>query len=144
MAVAINNKVGFKIGSTSTPNLDLSDYVTSFSFDDTYDTVEVTAMGDTSHKVIKGLYAGSLTIDLLADDAATAYQSFLALIGTTAYYKAINDDSAAVSASNILYSGQIFINGLQPINGAVGDVKTMSVTFTCQNEPTRATTGTWA
>lgn len=143
MAVAINNKVGFKIGSTSTPNLDLSDYVTSFSFDDTYDTVEVTAMGDTSHKVIKGLYAGSLTIDLLADDAATAYQSFLALIGTTAYYKAINDDSAAVSASNILYSGQIFINGLQPINGAVGDVKTMSVTFTCQNEPTRATSGTW-
>lgn len=144
MAVAINNKVGFKIGSTSPANVDLSDYVTSFSFDDTYDTVEVTAMGDTSHKVIKGLYAGSLTIDLLADDAATAYQTFLGLIGTTAYYKAINNADGSVGADNILYSGQIFINGLQPINGAVGDVKTMSVTFTCQNEPTRATTGTWA
>lgn len=143
MAVGINNKVGFKIGSTSPANVDLSDYVTSFSFDDTYDTVEVTAMGDTSHKVIKGLYAGSLTIDLLADDDATAYQTFVGLIGTTAYYAAINDADASVGAGNILYSGQIFVNGLQPINGAVGDVKTMSVTFTCQNEPTRATTGTW-
>lgn len=144
MAVGINNKVGFKIGSSSPATIDLSDWVTNFTLDDNYDTVEVTAMGDTSHKVVKGLYSGSLTIDFLNDGADNAtLQTLSGLIGTTAYFKAIKDADSAVAATNVLYSGQIFVNGLQPINGAVGDIASMSVTFVCQTEPTRAITGTW-
>lgn len=144
MAVGMNNKVGFKIGSTSPANIDLSDWVTSFSFDDTFDTLEVTAMGDSSHKVVAGLYSGSLTIDLLIDPATSAsLQTLNGLVGTTAFFKAIQDDSAAVSATNILYSGTVFVNGIQPINGAVGDIQSMSVTFPCQSVPTKASTGTW-
>lgn len=144
MAVGMNNKVGFKIGSSSPANIDLSDWVTSFSFDDTYDTLEVTAMGDSSHKVVAGLYSGSLTIDLLIDPVSSAtLQTLNDLNGKTAYFKAIQDDSAAVGAENVLYSGTIFVNGIQPINGATGDIKTMSVTFPCQSVPTKATTGSW-
>lgn len=144
MAVGMNNKVGFKIGSSSPANIDLSDWVTSFSFDDTYDTLEVTAMGDSSHKVVAGLYSGSLTIDLLIDPATSAtLQTLNSLVGTTAFFKAIQDDSAAISATNVLYSGTVFVNGIQPINGAVGDIQSMSVTFPCQSIPTKATSGTW-
>lgn len=144
MAVGINNKVGFKIGSSSPANVDLSDWVTNFTFDDTYDTVEVTAMGDLSHKVVKGLYSGSLTIDFLNDGATSAtLQTLQGLIGTTAYFKAIANADGTVGADNVLYSGQIFVNGLQPISGATGDIASQSVTFTLQTEPTRAITGTW-
>lgn len=144
MAVGANNKVGFKIGSSSPANIDLSDWVTSFSIDDTYDTLEITAMGDTSHRVVKGLFAGSISIELLIDgDSNATLQTLQSLKGTTAYFKAIQDAGAAVSATNVLYTGQIFVNGIQPINGAVSDVKTMSVTFTCQSEVDDADTGTW-
>lgn len=144
MAVGLNNKVGFKIGSTSPANIDLSQWVTSLSIDDTYDTLEVTAMGDSSHKVVAGLYAGSITIDFLIDGASSAtIQTLNSLNGTTAYFKAIQDSAGTIGADNVLYSGQIFVNGIQPINGAVGDVKTMSVTFPCQSTITKATSGTW-
>lgn len=144
MAVGANNKVGFKIGSSSPANIDLSDWVTSFSIDDTYDTLEITAMGDTSHRVVKGLYAGSISIDLLIDgDSNATLQTLQSLKGTTAYFKAIQDSTASVSATNLLYTGQIFVNGIQPINGGVADVKQMSVTFVCQSEIDDADTGTW-
>jgi hypothetical protein len=144
MAVGANNKVGFKIGSSSPANIDLSDWVTSFSIDDTYDTLEITAMGDTSHRVVKGLFAGSISIDLLIDgDSNATLQTLQSLKGTTAYFKAIQDSTASVSATNLLYTGQIFVNGIQPINGGVADVKQMSVTFTCQSEIDDADTGTW-
>lgn len=144
MAVGLNNKVGFKIGSSSPANIDLSQWVTSFTIDDTYDTLEVTAMGDSAHRVVAGLYAGSVSIDLLIDGAANASLDTLQdLMGTTAYFKAIQDSGSAVSATNKLYTGTIFVNGIQPINGAVGDVKSMSVTFSCQSVTAAAETGTW-
>lgn len=144
MAVGLNNKVGFKIGSSSPANIDLSDWVTSFVTDVTYDTLEVTAMGDTSHRVVKGLFAGSISVDVLTDgDANATLQTFNDLNGTTAYFKAIQDTGTAVGATNPLYSGQIFINGVTPINGAVADTKMMSLTFTCQTEIDIAETGTF-
>lgn len=144
MAVGLNNKVGFKIGSSSPANIDLSDWVTSFSTDITYDTLEVTAMGDVSHRVVKGLFAGSISLDVLTDgDNSATLQTFNDLIGTTAYFKAIQDTGTAVGATNPLYSGQIFINGITPINGAVADTKMMSLTFQCQTEIDIAETGSW-
>ncbi len=50
MAVFLNNKVGVKINS-----VDLSDHVTSITLNRTFDELEVTAMGDTAHKFVKGL-----------------------------------------------------------------------------------------
>jgi hypothetical protein len=144
MAVGANNKVGFKIGSTSPASIDLSDWVTSYSQDVTYDTLEITAMGDTSHRVVKGLFAGSISIDVLIDgDNDATLQTFNDLVGQTAYFKAIQDSGTAIGATNPLYTGQIFVNGITPINGAVADVKMMSLTFSCQSEITVAETGTW-
>ena len=60
MAVFLNNKVGVKINS-----VDLSDHVTSITLNRTFDELEVTAMGDSSHKFVKGLEASSVTIDLI-------------------------------------------------------------------------------
>jgi hypothetical protein len=64
MAVFMNNKVGVKIGS-----VDLSDHVTAVTINRTFDELEVTAMGDSGHRYIKGLEASTITIDFLNDTA---------------------------------------------------------------------------
>jgi len=139
MAVFLNNNVGLKIN-----NVDLSDHVTAITLNQTFDELEVSAMGDTSRKYVKGLETATLTVSFLNDQAAGEVLATLqAAFGTTVAWKAINDSSAAVSAANELYSGDILVNNLTPINGGVGDMATMDVTFTVNSAVTVADTGSF-
>jgi hypothetical protein len=67
MAVFLNNKVGVKVNS-----VDLSDHVTSASISRSFDELEVSAMGDSGHKFVKGLEASSVTIDFMNDTASAS------------------------------------------------------------------------
>ena len=141
MAIFLNNKVGFKVGATP---VDFSDHVTAFSLTQQADQLEVTAMGDTAHKFVTGLSADSITVTLLNDTAAGSILATLqAAYGTTVAFKAIQDSTAAVSASNVLYTGTILVDNFTPINGAVADEATIDVTFTCNSKTAIASTGTW-
>ena len=48
MAIVLNNKVGVKIAT-----IDFSDLVTAATLNYAFDEIEVTAMGDASHKFVK-------------------------------------------------------------------------------------------
>lgn len=142
MAVFLNNTVGFKIGT-----VDLSDHVKQITINQKFDELEVTAMGDTGHKFVKGLESSSITVSFLNDDATASVLATLeAAYGTSAAFKAVQVASAGtatVSATNKLYSGLILINNLTPINGAVGDISTQDITFTVNGAITVADTGTF-
>jgi hypothetical protein len=139
MAIFLNNKVGLKIAT-----INLSDHVTAFTLQRQIDSIEVTAMGDTAHKRVAGLSDDSLTISFLNDTAASSVLPTLqAAYGTTVAWQAIQDSSAAVSATNLLYSGTIFIDNLTDITGAVGDEGMLDLTFQCNSKTTTASTGTW-
>ena len=141
MAIFLNNKVGFKVGATP---VDFSDHVTSFSLSQMSDQLEVTSMGDVSHRFVTGLSADTITVTLLNDTAAGSILATLqAAYGTTVAFKAIQDTSAAVSATNVLYSGTILVDNLTPINGAVADEATLDITFTCNSKTAIASTGTF-
>ena len=141
MAIFLNNKVGFKVGATP---VDFSDHVTNFTLTQQADQLEVTAMGDTAHKFVTGLSADTITVTLLNDTAAGSILATLqAAYGTTVAFKAIQDSTAAVSATNVLYTGTILIDNLTPINGAVADEAMMDLTFTCNSKTAIATSGTW-
>jgi hypothetical protein len=140
MAIFLNNKVGLKIAT-----INLSDHVTAFTLNRVLDSIEVTAMGDTSRKRVAGLSDDSLTISFLNDTAsASVLPTLQAAFGTTVAWQAIQDSSAAVSATNLLYSGTIFIDNLTDINGAVGDEGMLDLTFQCNSKTTTASTGTWS
>ena len=139
MAVFLNNKVGVKINS-----VDLSDHVTSVTLNRNFDELEVTAMGDTSHKFVKGLEASSVTISFLNDTAtASVLQTLQAAWGTTVTAVLLQDKNAAVSATNPLYTFSILVNKTTDINGATGDIATQDITFTINGATTVATTGTF-
>ena len=139
MAITLNNKVGLKINS-----VDLSDHVTSVTLNQAFDELEVTAMGDTAHKFVKGLESATLTVSFLNDQAAASVLATLqAAFGTTTGVKMLQDSGAAVSATNKLYTFDILVNNLTPLNGAVGDMATMDITFTVNSVVTVADTGTF-
>jgi len=139
MAITLNNKVGLKINS-----VDLSDHVTSVTLNQAFDELEVTAMGDTAHKFVKGLESATLTVSFLNDQAAGEVLDTLSdAFGTTTGWKLIQDSGSAVSATNKLWSGDLLVNNLTPINGATGDMATMDITFTVNSAVTVADTGTF-
>jgi hypothetical protein len=141
MAITLNNKVGLKINS-----VDLSDHVTSVTLNQAFDELEVTAMGDTAHKFVKGLESATLTVSFLndtEDSPASVLSTLQAAYGTTVGVKMLQDKAAAVAVDNVLYSFDILVNNLTPINGAVGDMATMDITFTVNSAVTVASTGTF-
>lgn len=139
MAVFLNNLVGVKVNS-----VDLSDHVTSVTLNRNFDELEVTAMGDTGHKFVKGLEASSITIDFLNDTAsANVLATLQAAWGTSVTVVLLQSKGTAVSATNPLYTMTCLINGTTDINGAVGDIGMQSVTWNVNGSVAVATTGTF-
>jgi hypothetical protein len=139
MAIFLNNKVGFKLNT-----VDLSDHVTAFTLNRQADQLEVTAMGDTSHKFVTGLSADTITVSFLNDTAAASVLATLqAAYGTTVAFSALQEKGTAVSATNKLYTGTVLVDNLTDINGAVADEATIDITFTCNSTTVVASTGTF-
>jgi hypothetical protein len=134
MSVYLNNTVVVTLNSVV-----LTDHVTSATINRTFDELEVTAMSDTSHKFVKGLEASTVTLDFLSDTAAANVNATLQAAWGTTVPLTLKQTSAAVSATNPLYSTTILVNNTTDINGAVGDIATQSITFTC-NSPIVITT----
>ena len=139
MAVFLSNNVGVKVNS-----VDLSDHVTSVTLNRSFDELEVTAMGDSGHKYVKGLEASSVTIDFLNDTAsANVLATLQAAWGTNVTIVLLQTKGTAVSATNPLYTMTCLINNTTDINGATGDLSTQSLTFNVSGTIAVATTGTF-
>jgi len=128
MAIFLNNTASVTFNS-----VDLSAYVTSVTINQSFDELEITAMGDTAHKFAKGLEASTITLDFLNDNAATTVIPTLRAAYGTTVPLVIKQSSGAVSATNPSYSTTVLVNNLQNVNGAVGDISSQSITFTCNS-----------
>ena len=139
MAVFLNNGVGVKVNS-----VDLSDHVNNVSLNRNFDELEVTAMGDSGHKFIKGLEASSITLDFLNDTATSSVlQTLQAAWGTNVTVVLLQNKGTAVSSTNPLYTMTCLINGTTDINGATGDLSMQSLSFNVSGTIAVATSGTF-
>ena len=131
MAIFLSNGVVVTLNS-----VDLSDHVTSATINRSFDELEVTAMGDSAHKFTKGLEASTITLDFLNDNAASGAGSVRATLqaawGTTVPIT-LKQTSAVVSTTNPEYQTTILVNNTTDVNGAVGDISSQSLTFTCNS-----------
>ena len=125
MAVYLSNGVSVTVDA-----VDLSSLVSSVTINRSFDELEVTAMGDSGHKFVKGLEASSVTIDFFNDSDSSKTLQKLNSTGGTSVTVVIKQTTAAVSATNPSYTMSCLINNTTPINGAVGDISTQSVTWT--------------
>ena len=128
MAIFLNNTAVVTFNS-----VDLSAYVTAVTINQAFEELTVTAMGDTAQKYAKGLETSTITLDFLNDNAATTVIPTLRAAYGTTVPVTIKQSSGATSASNPLYSTTVLVNNLQNINGAVGEISSQSITFTCNS-----------
>jgi hypothetical protein len=124
MSVYLSNGVSVTVNA-----VDLSSLVSAVTINRTFDELEVTAMGDSGHKFVKGLEASSVTIDFFNDEASAKTLQTLNSTWGTSVTVLIKQTSAAVSATNPSYTMSCLINNITPVNGAVGDLSTQSVTW---------------
>jgi len=111
--------------------VDLSSLVSSVTINRTVDELETTSMGQSGHTYVAGLEASSITIEFYNDDAAS--KTLQTLNSSSVFGKNVTvtakQTSAVTSAANPLYTMTCLVNGVTPINGAVGDLSTQSVTW---------------
>jgi len=128
MAIFLSNGVVVTLNS-----VDLSDRVTSATINRVFEELEVTAMGDSARRYAKGLETSTVTLDFLNDTAAgEVLQTLQAAWGTTVPLT-LKQTSAAISTTNPEYQTTVLVNNTTDINGAVGDISTQSITFTCNS-----------
>ena len=128
MAIFLSNGVVVTLNS-----VDLSDHVTSATINRVFEELEVTAMGDSARKFTKGLETSTITLDFLNDrEANEVLQTLQGAWGTTVPLT-LKQTSSAISTTNPEYQTTILVNNTTDINGAVGDISTQSITFTCNS-----------
>ena len=124
MSVYLSNGVVLTVNA-----VDLSTLVSAVTINRSFDELEVTAMGDSGHKFVKGLEASSITIDFFNDEASAKTLQTLNSTWGTSTTVTVKQTSAATSATNPLYTMSCLVNNTTPINGAVADLSTQSVTW---------------
>ena len=124
MSVYLSNGVVLTVNA-----VDLSTLVSSVTINRSFDELEVTAMGDSGHKFVKGLEASSITIDFFNDEATAKTLQTLNSTWGTSTTVTVKQTSGATAATNPLYTMSCLVNNITPINGAVGDISTQSVTW---------------
>lgn len=138
MAVFLSNGVQVKVNA-----VDLSNHVSAVTINRNLNELDVTAMGDSGVKRIAGLEDSSITITFINDTAAASVLATLqAAFGTNVTCKFLQTN-AAVSSTNVLYTATCLINGITDINGAVGDLSTIDVTWSVSGTVAVASSGTF-
>ena len=103
------------------------------------DEQETTSFGSEWRTRIAGLKSGSITLEFHQDFASGALDSILwPLLGTNATV-VVSPTSGTVTSSNPSYSGQFLVTQYTPYASTVGDLATVSVSWSLTGELTRAT-----
>ena len=131
---------------------DISEYVTSVTLNTPEDVVETTAMSAVGARTrVSGLKDHSITLELNNDFASGALEAVVQGIGIGELASlTVKPTSAATSPTNPIYkadgsgsgatkAGQVLISEWTPVNGAVGELATVSVTWPVSGQIVRAT-----
>jgi len=106
------------------------------------DDVETTAFGVAGgyRTRIGGLKSGTVDFEMHADFGASGIdQLFFPNLGGTVAVSVVPGGTAAVSATNPQYSFDVLVSEYSPVDGAVGDLSTTSVSLPITGEVTRGT-----
>jgi hypothetical protein len=134
MARLVLTNVTVTFGAT-----DISSYVTSVTLGSTYDVVETTAFGNTARTRVAGLADNSVSFEFNQDYAASALESVIYPTLGTAVSITVKPVAGAVTSANPAYSFSALVSEWTPLNGAVGELATASVTWPISGVITKTT-----
>ena len=111
-------------------SVDLSDQCTAATFTHRFDQLEATAFGDTDRKYVKGLGNHEVTLSLyMSYESSETYATLSSLVGTTTTV-IVKPATGSESATNPGFTlTGAFLAELPVINGTMGELSTVDVTF---------------
>ena len=125
--------------SVTINSVDLSSYVTSITLSQSADSLEDTAMGDTSRSYIGGLKSGSVDIEFNADFAASKTEATIFPLVGTSTAVVVKPVDASVSATNPSFTFNAIVTEWDTLNGSVGEIATHSISWPITGAITKAT-----
>lgn len=103
------------------------------------ESLDDTAMGDTTRTHLGGLKTWSVEADLEQDYASSAVdQTLNAIVGTVVAIE-VRPDAGSVSATNPKWTGNALVKDYQPIGGTVGELHMTRLMLESAGPLTRAT-----
>jgi hypothetical protein len=126
VAVYLSNGVVLTVNA-----VDLSNLVSAVTINRAFEELDISAMGDSGRRYVKGLETSSITIDFFndADTAKTLQTLNSASVWGNNVIVTVKQVSGATSPSNPLYTMTCLVNNITPVNGTVGDISVQSVTW---------------
>jgi len=119
---------------------DLSDHISSVSLSSTFDIVETTAFGQTSKTRVAGLADNSVTLEFHQDYATSSVEQTIYPTLGTAVTIAVKPVNGTTTAVNPQYSFSAVVSEWTPLNGAVGELATASVSWPISGAISKTTT----
>lgn len=128
-----NATINITQGVTTT---DLSDQANQVTLTVGYDPLEITAFGDTGHRMAQGLQSVDVSITFFLSYGASEVEAILnSCVGTGTTTLTISPSGTTESASNPEYViSNCMLSSFTPINSTVGEMATVTANFT---------SGTW-
>jgi IMP cyclohydrolase len=121
--------------------VNLSDHIASITLTTTDDVIETTAFGTTARTRIGGLADNSVALEFHQDYAASSVEATIngttSLVGTVTAV-VVKPNGATTGADNPAYSFNALVSEWTPLNGAVGELATASVTWPIDGNITKA------
>jgi hypothetical protein len=114
--------------------VDLSNHIASITLSTTYDVLETTAFAGgnvpaAAKSRIAGLADNSVTLEFHQDfDASSVEATIYPLLGTVTAIN-VKPQASAITSTNPEYQFQAVVSEWTPLNGAVGELATASVTW---------------
>jgi len=118
---------------------DISDHVSSISLSSSYDLVETTAFGQTAKTRVAGLVDNSVTLELHQDYATSSIEQTIYPTLGTAVTIAVKPVNGTTTAVNPQYSFSAVVSEWTPLNGAVGELASASVSWPISGAITKTT-----
>lgn len=115
----------------SVDGTNLSDHVSSVTIEANADKVEFTGFSANYREYGQGLKDANISIEVFQDYASASVDQVIAPLHTSGgtFALIIRPDSAAKSATNPEYTMTAKVYDYSPLNGAVGDANTTSISF---------------
>jgi len=114
---------------------DFSDHVTSVTLNQNVDAVETTTMSSAGARTrVGGLKDNSVTIEFNQDFSASELEATVndaaaTWVGRNDITIIVKPDGGTTSATNPAYTFDVLVSEWTPLNGAVGELATVSVTW---------------
>lgn len=122
--------------------VNLSDHIASITLTTADDVIDTTAFGNTARTRVGGLADNSVTLEFHQDYAASSVEATINTSGSslvgTATSVVVKPNGGTTSSTNPSYTFSALVSEWQPLNGAVGELATASVTWPISGEITKA------